>query len=219
MENKLSARDIIARRGAKEVQDGYVINLGIGVPTLIPMYLEDNVDVTFQGENGQLGMGGACQEHEIDPDIINPGGVHTTIIKGASFFNSADSFALIRGGHVDVTFLGALQADQYGNIANWAIPGKKTTGMGGAMDLVSGAKRVILAMEHTAKGSLKILDKCTLPLTAAGKVDLIITEYGVMEVTPQGLKVIEINPEYTQQQMQEVTGCELIFPTDIKPMF
>lgn len=219
MEQKLSTREIIARRGAKEVEDGYVINLGIGVPTLIPQFIDSSFDVTFQGENGLLGMGNVCCEEKIDKDVINPSGVHIETIAGASFFDSADSFMLIRGGHVHVTFLGALQADEKGNIANWIIPGKKTPGMGGAMDLLNGAKRVILAMEHTAKGAFKILDQCTLPLTAAGRVNMIITEYGVMDVTDKGLLVTEISPEYTQEQMQEVTGCKLIFAENIKPMF
>ncbi len=220
MEQKLNARQIIARRGAKEVKDGYVVNLGIGVPTLIPAFIDPSFDVTFQGENGQLGMGDVCKdEASINPDVINPSGVHIDLVPGACFFDSADSFALIRGGHVDVTFLGALQADAKGNIANWIIPGKKTPGMGGAMDLLTGAKHVILAMEHTAKGSIKILEECTLPLTAAGKVNMIITEYGVMRPTPQGLLVTELSPEYTKEQMQEVTGAKLIFADDLIPMF
>ena len=219
MEQKLSAREIIARRGAMEVKEGYIVNLGIGVPTLIPEFIDSSIDVTFQGENGQLGMGDVCTEDEIDTNVINPSGVHIKLVSGGSFFDSADSFMLIRGGHVDVTFLGALQADEKGNIANWIIPGKKTPGMGGAMDLLSGAKSVILAMEHTAKGNIKILDMCTLPLTAAGKVSMIITEYGVMNITPEGLLVTEISPEYTPEQMQEVTGCKLIFAKDIKPMY
>lgn len=219
MEQKLNTREIIARRGSKEVKEGYIVNLGIGVPTLIPQFIDASIDVTFQGENGQLGMGDVSSEDEIDVNVINPSGVYNKLVKGGSFFDSADSFLLIRGGHVDVTFLGALQADEKGNIANWIIPGKKTPGMGGAMDLLNGAKNVILAMEHTAKGNIKILDICTLPLTAAGKVTMIITEYGVMTVTPEGLLVTEISPEYTQEQMQEVTGCKLIFATDIKPMF
>lgn len=219
MENKLCAREIIAQRGAKEVQDGFIINLGIGVPTLIPKFLDTSIDVTFHGENGLLGMGDICCEEKQDPNIYNPSGFQIEIVNGAAFFDSADSFAIIRGGHIDVTFLGALQADEKGNIANWIIPGKKTPGMGGAMDLLNGAKRIILAMEHTAKGNIKILDMCTLPLTAAGKVDMIITEYGVMKVTKEGLLVTEINPDYTHEQMQEVTGCKLIFAEDIKPMY
>lgn len=216
--DKQRVREIIARRGAKEVKDGYVVNLGIGVPTLIPNFIDENTDVVFQGENGQLGMGSMVDACDADPNIINPSGAHINVVKGASFFDSAESFVLIRGGHVHVTFLGALQADAKGNIANWIIPGKRTNGMGGAMDLLSGAKRVILAMEHTSKGELKILDQCTLPLTAAGKVSMIITEYGVMEVTPQGLLVTEINPQYTPEEMQSVTGCKLNFSPDLRPM-
>ena len=216
MDQKLSPKEIIARRGAK---DGFIINLGIGVPTLIPQFLNKDIYVTFQSENGLLGMGDSCCEAEIDLDVTNPGGGYIKTIPGASFFDSADSFALIRGGHVDVTFLGALQADEKGNLANWAIPGKRTLGMGGAMDLLSGAKNIILAMEHTANGNIKILDMCTLPLTAAGKVNMIITEYGVFNVTEKGLLVTEINPEYTQEQVQAVTGCKLIFAEDIKPMY
>lgn len=219
MKEKLCAREIIARRGAAEVEDGYIINLGIGVPTLIPNYIPEGKEITFQGENGMLGMGELAFDEDVNPNVINPSGFPVKTIRGGCFFDSADSFILIRGGHVDVTFLGALQADSKGNIANWMIPGKKSPGMGGAMDLLNGAKRVILAMEHTVKGEKKILEHCTLPLTAAGRVDMIITEYGVMKVTKDGLLVTEINPNYTKEQMQEVTGAKLIFSDTLKAMF
>lgn len=219
MNNKLSTREIIARRGAVEVEDGYLINLGIGIPTLIPMFISTDKSVTFQGENGMLGMGELAFGEDVNPNVINPSGLPVKTTKGGSFFDSADSFILIRGGHVDVTFLGALQADAKGNIANWIIPGKKTPGMGGAMDLLNGAKRVILAMEHTSNGNMKILEECTLPLTAAGRVDMIITEYGVMKVTKDGLLVIEKNPNYTREQMQDVTGAKLNFSVNLKDMF
>lgn len=216
--DKQQIRETIARRAAKELEDGYVVNLGIGLPTLIPNFLPEGVKVTLHSENGLLGLGPKAAPGEENPELTDAGGAMVTSLEGASTFDSAASFALVRGGHVDVTILGALQTDKEGNLANWSIPGKKTTGMGGAMDLLAGAKRVILAMEHTAKGNHKILDKCTLPLTAANAVNLIITEMGVMEVTPDGLVLREINPVFTLDEVKAATGCELIVDAELKPM-
>jgi acetate CoA/acetoacetate CoA-transferase beta subunit len=216
--DKNQVREVIARRAAMELCDGDVVNLGIGLPTMIPNYLPEHVRVTLQSENGLLGIGARPAAGEEDPELTDAGGGYITIQPGASSFDSATSFGIIRGGHVDVTVLGALQVDEKGNLANWIIPGKKTPGMGGAMDLIVGAKRVILAMEHTAKGSHKIMKECTLPLTAAGQVNLIITEMGVIEVTPDGLLLKEINPEFTLEQVQEATEAQLIVAADLKSM-
>ena len=216
--DKQQIRETIARRAAKEIKDGYVINLGIGLPTLIPNYLDKDVHVTLHSENGLLGLGPKAAPGEENPEFTDAGGACITALKGASLFDSAASFGLVRGGHIDVTILGALQTDAKGNLANWCIPGKKTPGMGGAMDLLAGAKKVILAMEHTAKGNHKILEECTLPLTAAGAVELIITEMGVIKVTPDGLELIEINPEFTVEQVQEATGAKLIISPELKSM-
>ena len=216
--DKQQIRETVARRAAKELRDGYIVNLGIGLPTLIPNYLDENVHVTIHSENGLLGMGPKAAEGEEDPAFNDAGGALITALPGACTFDSATSFGYVRGGHVDVTILGALQCDAKGNLANWCIPGKKVPGMGGAMDLLSGAKRVILAMEHTARGNHKILEECTLPLTAANCVDLIITEMGVMKVTPEGLVLTEINPEFTAEQVQEATGAKLIVAENLKPM-
>ena len=216
--DKNEIRATIARRAAKELQDGYVVNLGIGLPTLIPNYLDKEVHVTLHSENGLLGLGPRAAEGKEDPELTDAGGACITATPGASLFDSATSFGLVRGGHIDVTILGALQTDEKGNLANWSIPGKKTPGMGGAMDLLAGARRVILAMEHTAKGNHKILKECTLPLTAANAVDLIITEMGVMKVTPEGLVLVEINPDFTVDEVQAATGCDLIVSPDLKSM-
>lgn len=216
--DKNQIRETIARRAALEIKDGDVVNLGIGLPTEIPGYLPQGVSVTLQSENGLLGIGAAPAEGKEDPHWVNAGGGYITPAAGASTFDSAVSFGIIRGGHVDITFLGALEVDEKGNLANWIIPGKKVPGMGGAMDLVAGARRVILTMEHTAKGAPKILKQCRLPLTAAGEVDMIITEMGVMEITPQGIVLTEINPEFTIEQVQEATEARLVISKDLKPM-
>jgi acetate CoA/acetoacetate CoA-transferase beta subunit len=216
--DKNQIRETIARRCALELKDGYVVNLGIGLPTLIPNYLSEGISVTLQSENGLLGMGATPKEGEEDKYLTNAGGGYITALPGAAAFDSATSFGIIRGGHVDVTILGALQVDEKGNLANWMIPGSKTPGMGGAMDLLVGAKKVIIAMEHTAKGKQKILKKCTLPLTASNEVDMIITEMGVMEITPGGIVLKEIHPFFTVEQIQEATEAKLIIPDDLKLM-
>ena len=211
-------KNFIAARVAKELKDGDVVNLGIGLPTLVANHLDADVKIVLQSENGYVGMGEAPQKGEEDPDIVNAGGKPSTIQPSGAFFNSAMSFLIIRGGHVDATILGSLQVDEKGNIANWIVPGKKVPGMGGAMDLLVGAKKVIVAMEHTNKGQHKILKECTLPLTAKGEVDMIVTEMGVMEVKPEGLVLTEYNPEFTLDQIKEATGCPLIIKDDIKKM-
>ena len=216
--DKKEIREVIARRAALELHDGDVVNLGIGLPTIIPNYVPENVNVILQSENGLLGMGVAPAEGDEDLDFVNAGGGFITHKKGASSFDSSVSFGIIRGGHVDVTVLGALQVDEKGNLANWIIPGKKTPGMGGAMDLIVGAKRVILAMEHTARGSHKIMTDCTLPLTATSQVNLIITEMGVMDIVPEGILLKEINPLFTIEQIQEATDAKLIIAEDLMEM-
>ena len=216
--DKYQMREVIAKRAAKELHDGDVVNLGIGIPTLIPNYLPEGVEVTLQTENGAMGMGPTPAEGEEDKNLINAGGGFITLEPGACTFDSATSFAIIRGGHVNVSFLGALQVDEKGNLANWIIPGKMAPGMGGAMDLVVGAKRVILTMEHTQQGNHKILKECTVPLTAAGQVNMIITEMGVMDITPEGIVLRELHPEFTVEQVQEATGATLIIDPNLKPM-
>lgn len=206
----------IARRVAQELKDGDVVNLGIGLPTLVANYIPEGIDITLQSENGFVGLGPSPEEGKENPYIVNAGGQPVTINDGGAFFDSMMSFSVIRGGHVDTTVLGALQVDEKGNLANWMIPGKKIPGMGGAMDLVVGAKKVIIAMEHTARDSHKILKQCTLPLTAVGQVDLIITEMGVMEVTKDGLLLTELNPEFTIAQIVEATEAELIIDDKLK---
>lgn len=216
--DKNQIREVIARRAALELKDGDVVNLGIGFPTMIPDYLPEGVEVTLQSENGLVGMGPTPAPGEEDPNLVNSGGGYITAVPGAYSCSSCDSFAIIRGGHVDITFLGALEVDEKGNLANWIIPGKKAPGMGGAMDLLVGARKVILTMEHTAKGSHKILKQCRLPLTAVGQVNMIITEMGVMNITPAGIELVEINPEFTVEQVQEATEAQLIISKDLKPM-
>ncbi len=217
--DKNQIREVIARRCAKELKDGFVVNLGIGLPTLIPNYLPEGVKVVLQSENGLLGLGPTPEEGKENKYLVNAGGGYISVLPGGSIFDTSISFGIIRGGHVDVTILGAMQVDEQGNLANWILPGGKTIGMGGAMDLLVGAKEVILAMEHTAKGKPKILKRCTLPLTAPHEVDMIVTEMGVMKITPDGIVLSEINPEFTVDQVQQNTEATLIIPSDIKPMF
>ncbi|MFC2578997.1 MAG: 3-oxoacid CoA-transferase subunit B [Bacteroidota bacterium] len=217
--DKNQIREVIARRCAKELKDGFVVNLGIGLPTLIPNYLPEGVKVVLQSENGLLGLGPTLEEGKENKYLVNAGGGYISVVPGGSIFDSSTSFGIIRGGHVDVTILGAMQVDEQGNLANWILPGGKTIGMGGAMDLLVGAKEVILAMEHTAKGKPKILKRCTLPLTAPHEVDMIVTEMGVMKITPDGIVLSEINPDFTVDQVQQNTEATLIIPSDLKPMF
>lgn len=212
MDNK----EFIARRAAQELHNGDVVNLGIGLPTMVANFVPENVEVFLQSENGLIGASVAAESGKEDPYVTNAGGGYITVIPGASFFDSPDSFGIIRGGHVDVTILGALQVDQLGNLANWMVPNKKIPGMGGAMDLVVGAKKVIIAMEHTAKGNHKILEECCFPLTAVKVVDLIITEMGVMKVTDKGLELIEIAPDISVEEVQNATGCKLIISPNLK---
>jgi len=209
----LDKRAMIGARIAKEFKDGDYVNLGIGLPTEAANHIPEGINVIFQSENGLLGAGPKPPEGQEDKDMINAGGGYITCIPGASFFDSATSFAIIRGSHIDATVLGALQVDQEGNLANWLIPGKMIPGMGGAMDLVTGAKKVIVAMEHCDKyGKSKILKKCTLPLTAKGKVNLIITDMAVIEVCPEGLYLREIAAGLTLENVIQATEAELIIP-------
>ena len=217
--DKAQIKAVIATRAAKELKDGDIVNLGIGIPTLIPAYLPEGVNIKLQAECGMIDAGGPPTAENADPDhICDAGGQPSSIMTGGAFIDSSMSFTMIRGGHVSGTFLGALQVDEKGNLANWIIPGKTVPGMGGAMDLVVGANKVIVTMEHTAKGNHKILKECTLPLTAVHCVDMIITEMGVMEITEDGVLLTELHPDFTLEDIKEATGCELIVSPDLKVM-
>jgi acetate CoA/acetoacetate CoA-transferase beta subunit len=218
MMDKQQMQEFIAKRVALELKDGALVNLGIGLPTLTANFVPEGRDVLFQSENGFIGLGPTPEEDQIDPCIANAGGLPVTILPGGSFFDSALSFGIIRGGHVDTTVLGALQVAENGDIASYMIPGKMVPGMGGAMDLLSGAKKVIVAMEHTNKGNPKLLKECTLPLTAVKAVDMIVTEMGVIEVTEVGFVLIEQNPAYTLDEIKAATGTELTISQALKQM-
>ena len=211
-------REVIAKRVAKELKDGDVVNLGIGLPTQVVNYLSPDVHVVLQSENGLIGMGRTPEPGEENPYYVNAGAGAVLPNTGAACFDSATSFAIIRGGHVDVSVLGALQVDENGDLANWMIPGKIVPGMGGAMDLLIGTRKVILAMEHTAKGQAKIMKKCTLPLTAKGQVNMIVTEMCVIEVNADGLLVTEIHPEFSKEDVMAATEAVLHFSENINPM-
>ena len=211
---KALIKGYIAKRVAKEFKDGDFVNLGIGLPTMVPAYLPEDVHVILQAEVGMAGQGG--KPEVADPNVVDAGGQPSSIAPGGAFIDSATSFGLIRGGHVNATVLGALQVDEKGHLANWIIPGKMVPGMGGAMDLCAGAKNVIVAMEHTQKGTPKILKECTLPLTTKTCVTKIITEMGVINVTDKGLELVEINPEFTVEEVQAATEATLIISPDLK---
>ena len=218
MMDKQQLQEFVARRVAQELQAGTLVNLGIGLPTLVANFVPEGREVIFQSENGFIGLGPVPAEDQIDPCISNAGGMPVTIMPGGSFFDSSLSFGIIRGGHVDVTVLGALQVAQNGDIASYMIPGKLVPGMGGSMDLLSGAKKVIVAMEHTAKGAQKLLRECTLPISAVNAVDLIVTEMGVIEVTQEGFVLVEQNPDYTLDEIKAATGAPLVISAALKQM-
>ena len=210
----MTDKQIIASRIALELNDGDLVNLGIGIPTLVANYVTEDKTITFQAENGIIGLGGLVED---ETEIVNAGGMGASILEGGAFIDSATSFSFIRGGHIDVTVLGALEVDQVGSLASWIIPGKKVPGMGGAMDLATGAKKVIIAMRHTNRGVPKILKQCKLPLTAAHQVNLIVTEMAVMEVREDGLHLLEVHPSYSVEDIVKATEAKLII-NDVLPM-
>lgn len=208
----------IAKRCAKEFKDGEFANLGIGLPTMVADYIPEDIMVTFHSENGFAGIDAMADGSNLDVDIINSGGTYVTVVDRVKYFDTAESFGLVRGGHVRATVLGAMEVAENGDLANWIVPGKKVAGMGGAMDLCTGCPEVIIVMLHTQKGNPKILKKCTLPLTAERCVSKIITEMGVMEVREDGIWVVELHPDYTKEDIQAATGCELHFDPNMKAM-